>query len=103
MLHAKREWPKVINTNLWPFALKLAICNHNHLCLNENNKTPISTVDGIEEVIEVSDFHPFGCIVFVINERNQSGVGGTPKWDPRSRAGVCLGQSPTHASNVALA
>jgi len=31
LLHAKREWPKVITTNLWPFALKLAVDNHNHL------------------------------------------------------------------------
>ena len=27
---------------------------------------------------------------------------GSPKWDPRARAGVYLGHSPSHAGNVSM-
>ena len=32
----------------------------------------------------------------------QGGIGGLPKWDPRSRLGIFVGHSPGHASVVAL-
>ena len=32
----------------------------------------------------------------------QSGVGGAPKWEPRSRLGIYVGHSPLHAGSVAL-
>ena len=90
LLHAKREWPKVMTTNLWPFGLKLAMDTHNHLFFNEQGQSPISIVAGVEEEIQILDYHPFGCPVFVLDEKNQSGLGGTPKWDPKLRAGVCI-------------
>jgi hypothetical protein len=32
----------------------------------------------------------------------QLGVGGAPKWEPRSRLGIYVGHSPLHAGSVAL-
>ena len=57
---------------------------------------------GVEEEINVIDFYPFGCSLFVLDKRNQSRLSGTPKWDIKSRARVYLGRSPIHASNVVL-
>ena len=49
-----------------------------------------------------SDWHTWGCPIFVLRAENQSGLTGTPKWEPRARTGVYLGHSPAHAGNVAL-
>ena len=38
----------------------------------------------------------------MLDEKNQSGLGGKPKWDPKSRSGFYLGLSPIHDSSVAL-
>ena len=37
-----------------------------------------------------------------MDSRLQSGVGGAPKWEPRSRLGIYVGHSPSHAGSVAL-
>eukprot|EP00957_Ditylum_brightwellii_P194325 14799366-Ditylum_brightwellii.AAC.1 len=50
-----------------------------------------------------SNFHTWGCPIFALDRRSQSGTGiGPPKWDPKARAGIYLGHSPFHAGNVAL-
>ena len=49
-----------------------------------------------------NNFHTWGCPVFVLDEANQSGLTGSPKWNPRARAGVYLGHSPSHAGNVSM-
>ena len=46
--------------------------------------------------------HTFGCPVFVLDSRLQSGFGRPPKWDPRSRLGIYVGRSPFHVGSVAL-
>ena len=51
----------------------------------------------------ISDFHTFGCPVYVLDARLQSvGGAGPPKWDPRYRLGIYVGHSPSHAGSVAL-
>jgi hypothetical protein len=37
-----------------------------------------------------------------LDSRLQSGIGGAPKWDPRSRLGIYVGHSPAHAGLVAM-
>ena len=37
----------------------------------------------------------------MLRAENQSGLTGTPEWEPRARTGVYLGHSPAHAGNVA--
>ena len=51
---------------------------------------------------ELRNEHPLFCPVFVLDRRLQNGLTIMPKWDPRSNAGVYLGHSQQHASNVAL-
>eukprot|EP00978_Attheya_sp_CCMP212_P006292 scaffold14257_cov69-Attheya_sp.AAC.1 len=103
LLHAKRHWPEAITTMLWPFALKAAVKSHNDFYLHQDNKTPIEKftgADGLDSAIR--DRHTWGCPVFVLDSRLQSGAGTAPKWEPRSRTGVYLGHSPFHAGSVAL-
>ena len=46
-------------------------------------------------------FHPFGCPVYVLDERLQGG-NKLPRWEPRARVGIHLGRSPHHAASVGL-
>jgi len=102
LLHAKHRWPKVISSILWPFALATVIDLHNNLHLNEGGLSPLEILSGFKQEIEPSDCHTWRCPVFVLDEKNQSGSIGPPKWEPRSRAGIYLGHSKDHAGNVAM-
>ena len=75
---------------------------HNVLNLNEDGKSPQEMLSGFNGDIDVKHFHTWGCPVFVLDHQNQSGLGGTSKWNPKAKIGMYLGRSPVHASSVAL-
>ena len=87
---------------LWPFALQSIVERHNRLHLDVNGKSPLEKFSQTDEEIVVSDFHTWGCPVYILDAPNQSGAIGTPKWEPRSHTGIYLGRSPCHAGSVAL-
>eukprot|EP00957_Ditylum_brightwellii_P045641 3463067-Ditylum_brightwellii.AAC.1 len=61
------------------------------------------TTLGHKEELMASDFHTWGCPIFVLDCRSQSSTGiGSPKGDPKIRASIYLGHSPCHADNAAL-
>ena len=101
LLHAKRKWPKVIGTALWPFAMQAIVDQHNRLSLDESGRSPIEKFSNTEDDIDILDFHTWGCPVYILNAANQGAI-GTPKWDPRAHLGIYLGHSPQHARSVAL-
>ena len=71
------------------------------MTLNENERSSIIFTDTHDD-LHCNDFHNRGCTWFVLKEANQSGLTGTPKWEPRGRAGVYLRHSTSHSGNVAL-
>jgi hypothetical protein len=101
LLHAKSRWPRAIELHLWPYALRLA--NHLRISLpdKEDATSPIERFSRVEVGPHLKENHPFGCPVFALNNRLQSG-NRIPKWDTRARLGVYLGPSPQHASLVSL-
>ena len=59
--------------------------------------------DTIGSTIQLINFYTFGCPVYILDARLQIvGGGGPPKWDPRARLGIYLGQSQSHAGSVIL-
>ena len=100
LLHAKRRWPQAITTILWPYALKSACARYNQLHLDADGCSPESKFASVDSAPVVSNKHPWGCPVFVLNEKAQNGK--SPKWEPRSRVAIYLGHSPTHAGSVAM-
>ena len=102
LLHAQRRWPEAVGSILWPFAWKDFERRYNNLILDDDGRSAANRFAGSDVRADLRDFHPFGCPVFVLDEALQGSIGGTPKWNPRARAGVYLGQSPCHASGVAL-
>ena len=88
---------------LWPFTLKEAALRLDKLtiwadrCSNEASFFRI-----VGDIIDIKIFHTFGCPIFVLDARCQSGISAVPKWEPRSRLGIYVGHSPVHAGTIAL-
>ncbi len=102
LLHAIHHWPEDVAKNLWPFALKHARNIHNSI-QSFAGQTPEEILSGSPSLFtsDLSQYHPFGCLAYVLDARLQGGS-KIPRWEPRSRVGVYLGHSPHHANNVAL-
>lgn len=102
LLHAQRMWPEAISQVLWPFAIKTACDHYNQFHLNAEGQSPMERIAGSTDSFHVDNFHPWGCPVYILDSRLQSGIKGFPKWEPRTRLGIFVGHSPVHARSVAL-
>ena len=103
LLHAKHHWPDYVTTMMWPFALKEAAYRLNQLSLRSDDRSCEATFFDVDtDCIDPSIYHSFGSPCFVLDSRLQSGVGGAPEWEPRSRLGIYVGHSPLHAGSVVL-
>ena len=102
LAHGEHLWPGVVTKSLWPFAYKAACRIRNKFKLDDNLMSPEEKLTGVRANLHVRDEHPLFCPVFVLDKKLQGSLGGIPKWNPRANAGVYLGHSPDHASNVAL-
>jgi hypothetical protein len=102
LAHGQHLWPEVVTKSFWPFAYKAACRSRNKFNLDDDGLSPEEKMSGIQVRQELKNEHTLFCPVYVLNGKLQSGIGGIPKWNPRSNAGVFLGHSPEHASNVAL-
>ena len=100
--HGQHLWPEVVKKNLWPFAYKAACRVRNKFKLNEDLHSPEEKLSGVATKQVVKNEHPLFCPVYALDKRLQGTIGGLPKWNPRSNAGVYLGHSPQHSSDVAL-
>jgi hypothetical protein len=103
LIHAQYRWPKAIDAHLWPYALRVANEVHNSTPSvgREDHKSPFELFAGSEVTPNLNHFQPFGCPVFVLDNKMQSGK-KLPKWEVRSRMGIYLGMSMQHARSVAL-
>ena len=101
LLHAQRRWPKAVGSILWPFAWKDYERRFNNLRLRDDGRSALNRFSGSDVRADLRDFHPFGCPVYVLGSPLQDNS-PLPKWNPRARVGIYLGQSPCHASSVAL-
>ncbi|KAG7363236.1 reverse transcriptase RNA-dependent DNA polymerase [Nitzschia inconspicua] len=103
LIHAKIRWPGVIDARLWPYALTTAndVYNQTGSVQKKTPKVPIQLFTDSDHQQPKSDFHTFGCPVFVLESDLQDGK-KISKWEGRARLGVNLGPSPVHATNVSL-
>ncbi len=75
----------------------------NHLVHRADGRMPFETLASLDSApLKVSNFHTFGCPCYVLDHRLQLGLGQIPKWEPRSRMGIYVGRSSSHAYNVGL-
>jgi len=101
LIHATKRWPKAINANLWPYALRMANEVHNASPTNKNHHVPEELFSGSKVVKDPKDWHHFGAPVYVLdNALQQSKKIG--KWTKRARVSIYLGRSSQHARMAAL-
>ena len=98
LLHAKWRW----STVLWHHAVQAVVERHKKLSLDKYGRSPLEKFSGIRDEIAPSNFHTWGCPLFILEAANQPGGIGTPKWQPRSYTGIHLGRSLCHEGSVAL-
>ena len=102
-MHDQHYWPECVDTMLWTFSVKAVIEILNLLQLDLDENTPTVKFYNIKNIMpNAHEYHTFGCSVYILNSKPQSGSIGPPKWEPRSRVGVYLGHSPMHEVSVAL-
>ena len=87
---------------LWPLALLAVSEYHNVLKFDANGKIPLEKVSGVQGNVGINHLHTWGFPVYVIESRLQDGNGKLPKWDPRARAEIYMGNSTVHDNSVAL-
>eukprot|EP00957_Ditylum_brightwellii_P053332 4043074-Ditylum_brightwellii.AAC.1 len=102
LLHAKRHWPDYITTILWPYALKMAEVYCNKFDVDEDGISPEEIFSNVCSVQNLTEHHPWGCPVYILDARLQDRSGSVPKWNPWARLGIYLGPSCVHAGNVHL-
>jgi hypothetical protein len=95
------QWPSVITSEFWSFAVKQAINIHNSTPRKDQEHCPYTLFTGEQPRQHPDDFRVFGCPVYVLDPALQDG-NAVPKWDSRCYQGVYVGHSPHHASNVVL-
>ncbi len=101
LLHAKARWPSAVHLCLWPYAVRMAVYIFNTAPVLLDGKSRIELFSGVNVGFRMKDNHVFGCPVFAL--QNDLASGNTiPKWSPRSRLGLNLGPSPSHARTVNL-
>jgi hypothetical protein len=115
LLHAAHRWPKAIHASLWPSALKNYTNIRNALPTDFSpaekqgrnilsaryERSPLSKFSRTEIEPNLDHFHPFGSPVYVL-ENNLQAHHAHNKWSDRSRVGIFLCHSPSHASSVPL-
>ena len=82
VLHAQLHCPEYITTMVWPYALVASTDRMNNLHVDMNGKTPeMKFSNTIGSSTCLSNFHTFGCPVYILDFRLQSAGGaGPPKW-----------------------
>jgi hypothetical protein len=100
LVHVMIHWPEIIKESFWPYAIQLAVDIHNSTP-TPSGLTPMELFSGVKGHNNLQHFHTFGCPIFVL-EPSLHQNHKIPRWKPRSRVGVYLGHSSSHASSVPL-
>ena len=89
MIHAKHRWPKAVEANLWPCAVRMAsnIMNETPNLQHEKKLSPSQVFTNTNVNINPKHIKPFGCPVYVLDNALQQG-NIHHKWKERSRSRI---------------
>ena len=98
LLHSVAKWPTASSVHLWGYALHYVTDLRNNIPQN-HQLSPIELLTGVKISPRLNTFHTFGCPVYQLSTALQNGK-KIPKWDPRCKLGLYLGNSPRHSRTV---
>jgi len=104
LIHQNRRWKMAATVNLWPYALRMAndAINETPNLKDQEGRSPLQIFSDSDIETNTKHWKPFGCPVYVLADRLQTGRGIYDKWEYRSKVGIYLGRSPSHGRNIAL-
>ena len=106
LLHAALRSPEgVITSDLWPMAMDHAVWLYNRIPKMDTGLTPMemwtrASFTPTKDIL--SNCHPWGCPVYVLEPKLQKSGVKIPKWAPRSRRGMIMGFSRLHSTLIGL-
>ena len=95
------KWKRMVLICLWPYAMRHANDVTNATPRKGEGQSPLERFSCVNITPKLRHLHAFGCPTYILDNTLQSGQGSL-KWKQRSRLGVYLGPSPSHARSVAL-
>lgn len=102
MLHSAIHWPDIADSTLWPMAVAHAVYLYNHMPSVDTGISPADLFTKTRwEQRKFHDVHVWGCPVYVLDKSLSDGK-KIPRWKPRSKRSMYMGNSPQHASTVPL-
>ena len=102
LLHTTQKCTSVISTVLWLYTIQAIVGQHNHLSMDNEGCIPLEKFTSITNSKLPTNFHTWGCPIYILDAVNQYGVIGTPKWEPRLHISIYLRYSPCHTDSVTL-
>ena len=84
LLHATMLWPEAVITMWWPFSFKSACQRYNRLEIDGDGNMPEQKFSGVRFQIRPTDYHTWGCPVFILETPHQEGPTGLTKWEQRA-------------------
>jgi hypothetical protein len=101
MMHMCLHYPEQFDEALWPYALEHAVTLWNHMPKSRSGLSPIELFTGAiarsHDIVQ--NARVWSSCVYTLDPKLQDNK-KLPKWTRRSRRGVYLGVSPSHASTV---
>ena len=102
LLHAALRWPEMADVSLWPMALSHAVFLWNNTTNPETGLSPLEVFSCSKADIPIiQQQHVWGCPVYVLHPTLQDGK-KLPKWEPRSRRRVFVGNASEFSCHVGL-
>jgi hypothetical protein len=105
LMHAMKLWPDAINATLWPYALRKAAHDLNHIPKKDQEFSPYQLYTNSAVHDNMKTFHTFGCPTYVLHDNVKkiplSDTVGN-KWKSKARLAIYLGPSYQYARNVGL-
>jgi hypothetical protein len=101
LMHTIKCGPDANQIFLWPYAMRNAVEDMNHIARITQLTTPIELFSNIKIAPNLNHKHTFGCPMYILDQRLQAGH-KMSKWEARSRVALYIGPSTYHASNLGL-
>ena len=87
---------------IWRCDIKATGLQPNRFHLIDDSLSPLKIFSGVETTFDLKLRHTWGCPAYIMDAKLQNRSGGLPKWEPRPRLDIYLGQSPIHSRSVTM-
>jgi hypothetical protein len=95
MIHANRQWPSAITSNLWPYAVRMANDIHNVTPGLQGQASPYEQFSGIPVQVNPQHCHHFGYPAYELDKDLSAGK-HINKWTERAKMGHIPDSCPVH-------